>query len=701
MFIRELPEVAAQSAHPGRMSLMTALNTAMLGSSLLCLSFRSPRGPLVAQYLAIGVAANALLAVIGYTFGPQSLYQVGPYSSMALHTALLFLLLAAGVWLARPDLGLPRVVLSQALGGQMARRFWPASVGVLLTLGLIRAMAARAGLIEEDFGIAFMVWGGVLYLSAIICAMAASLNRSDEAVREQRRWLEVTLSSIGDGVIATDLDGKIVFMNDTAQELTGCGTSEAIGTPLEETFRILDEDHRLPASNPALQAIREDSVVGLANHTLLVSRYGTERGVDHNASPIRDDQGQVDGAVLIFRDITDRNQLEKELRARVEELAEADRRKDQFLAMLGHELRNPLAALESGLTLIQRDLDPDEAEWARSMVRRQVRHLARLVDELLDASRMNRGTIELRTETVQPAEVITRAVESLRTLAEKEKHQLLVSIEPNLPELQADPTRLAQLCENLLSNAIKFTPSGGRIEVSLSLSTDQSWLVLLVRDTGNGITKEFLPRLFEPFTQANTSLAREEGGLGLGLTLVKTIAALHGGTVEARSEGLGKGSEFQVSLPTSERDIFGAEAAGSSGDRPAAEDDRDSGPTRILMVEDNQDYARGLSRLLQSVGYEVRISADGPSALEQAHRWRPKIVLLDLGLPGMEGFEVAHRLRSDPASSIARIIVVSGYAGEQDRQRSQQLGIDAHLAKPVSLRELLQIMDRWERPAAS
>ncbi len=373
-------------------------------------------------------------------------------------------------------------------------------------------------------------------------------------------------------------------------------------------------------------------------------------------------------------------------------LKQADQRKNEFLAMLAHELRNPLAALNCGLALLTGASHESDRNWALTMAEHQVRHLTRMIDDLLDTSRITRGTFHLRLERVRPAELIERAVASVRHLADAQGHHLLLAMAPDLPELEADPARLEQVICNLLTNAVKFTPRDGRIE--LSVDTERGDLVLTVRDTGIGIAPDFLPHVFDSFAQVDKSLVRERGGLGIGLTLVKAIVELHGGSVEARSDGLHRGSEMIVRLPTLGVDDAVGSGPPSLGDRSILGADRVSEQRRILVVEDNLDYALGLRRLLESSGHEVRIYNDGLEALSQAPAFDPDVVIVDLGLPGMDGYEMARRIREDPSFARVKLVVISGSASQEDQERSRKIGVDEHLAKPVRLDELLRVVVR-------
>ena len=369
-----------------------------------------------------------------------------------------------------------------------------------------------------------------------------------------------------------------------------------------------------------------------------------------------------------------------------EELRANDRRKDEFLAMLAHELRNPLAAIDNAVSLIELpDAGRHNIDWSTEVISRHVRHLTRLIDDLLDVSRITRGKIQLRKTKIDACPVFKSAIESVRPLFEERKHRLSTAFGPDLI-LDADPTRLEQIAVNLLSNAAKYTESHGQIWFSARRANNE--IVIQVRDTGIGITSEQLPNVFEPFVQGDRSLERAAGGLGIGLTLVRKLTELHGGTVMARSDGPGKGSEFTVTLPAVSETV-------SEQSRPAAKPDpTTSRRARILVVDDNEDLARGLARLLELHGHAVQIAFDGPAGLSLARKWHPEFILLDIGLPGMDGYQVTAHLRQDDDTKNAVIIAISGYGQEEDRNRSRQAGFDHHLVKPISSSDLIKVLDK-------
>jgi signal transduction histidine kinase len=394
---------------------------------------------------------------------------------------------------------------------------------------------------------------------------------------------------------------------------------------------------------------------------------------------VPDGQAALVGGMAI--DVTDRLRAE-------EALKEADRRKDEFLAMLAHELRNPLAPIRNALYIMkQASADPAVLCQVREMMERQVHHMTRMVDDLLDVSRITRGKIELRKEIVDLASVMERTVEAIRPLLEDRQQTLTVDLPPEPVRLAADPTRLEQVLANLLNNAAKYTDQGGHI--GLSARREASELVLRVRDTGEGIAPDMLTCIFEPFVQADRVLHQSQGGLGIGLTLVRRLVEMHGGTVAAHSDGPGKGSEFVVRLPALlPKQPIGAEgSAGERGESVGAARQR-----RILVVDDNVDAAESLAILLRLLGHDVRVAHDGPAGLAAVEAAPPDLVFLDIGMPVMNGYEVAQRLRQRPGPDHVVLVAVTGWGQEEDRRRSREAGFDHHLVKPVEPEALRQVL---------
>jgi PAS domain S-box-containing protein len=506
-------------------------------------------------------------------------------------------------------------------------------------------------------------------------------------VTPERSWYRRALGSIGDAVIATDKNGVVTFMNGVAERLTGREQSDAVGRSLGSVFQTTHHGAHAVES-PVTRALREGVVTRLAQYATLVHRDGTEYTIEDTAAPIRDEEGNTYGVIITFRDVGDRRSLERELGRTADELATAHRRKDEFLAMLAHELRNPLAPLRNGIQIL-RSLGGEDDQMAQveEMMERQIAHLTRLVDDLLDVSRITRGLTELHLETVPLRVVLERAIEMTRPIINAHDHELNIALPPESLCVEVDMLRASQMFENLLNNAAEFTPPGGRIAIAGASQGDT--VVVNVIDSGIGISEDFMPSVFDLFSQADRSLHRPRGGLGIGLTVVRALVEMHGGKVHAHSEGAGLGSEFVVELPIASRTDAIAESTADGADPEALEDEI---PTRILVVDDNIDAAESLALILDLWGHDVRTVASGEEALDVAPGFGPDVVLLDVGLPLMNGFDVARRLRRLPETRNALIVAVTGYGREEDRRNSKESGIDLHLTKPVEPAALKAIL---------
>ncbi len=382
----------------------------------------------------------------------------------------------------------------------------------------------------------------------------------------------------------------------------------------------------------------------------------------------------------VMLDVTAQKAVEEALR-------DSGAAKDRFLAMLAHELRNPLGALSNALH-VMRSAQPGTPPWNRAMdiVERQVRHQSQLLNDLLEVSRLTRGKTELRWQTLDLALLVEETAEDSRGAIE----QAGLSLELELPGkpvwVEGDPTQLAQVLTNLLTNAAKFTRTGGRVTVRAAEDAVTRRASVTVTDTGIGIAPDMLPQVWEAFSQADQSLDRTQGGLGLGLALVRGLIGLHGGEVRAESEGSGRGSSFTFVLPTVEPP---AEA------EPAAEPEPGQGSLRVLVIEDNRDAAETLGDLLSLFGHEVELAHTGPEGVEAARRLRPDVVLCDIGLPGMDGYAVARQLRQDPETAGLRLVALTGYGRDSDRRQAEEAGFDLHLVKPVGPAELKKLLERW------
>ncbi len=490
--------------------------------------------------------------------------------------------------------------------------------------------------------------------------------------------LAAIVESSQDAIISKTLDGVIRSWNTGAERLFNYPAHEAIGQPIT---LIIPPDRR----DEEFEILARISQGERIEHfeTVRVSKQGRLIDISLTVSPIRDRDGRIIGASKIARDITDRKRVDKAL-------DEANQRKDQFIALLAHELRNPLAPLRNGLQVLRlAGTDTSAIAQARDMMDRQLGHMVRLIDDLLDISRVSQNKMELRRSRVLLKDVISSAVETARPAIEEAGHEFTISLPPEPVYLDADLTRLAQVFSNLLNNSAKYTERGGRI--LLAAERQGSEVIVSVRDTGLGIPANDLPRIFDMFSQVDRSVERSTGGIGIGLALVKGLVEMHGGKVAAMSAGEGKGSTFTVKLPAFERTAAPLAPVRSESEPHYA------GPLRrILVVDDNRDSANSMAMMLKLMGNEVRTAHDGIEAIETAQEFRPKAILMDLGMPRLNGYEATRRIREQPWGRQMLIIALTGWGQEADRSQSQEAGCDGHLVKPVNLSDLESLLTQLE-----
>ena len=502
-------------------------------------------------------------------------------------------------------------------------------------------------------------------------------RRAEAAVVTSEARYRRLFQTARDGILILDADTlRVIDANPFMTELLGYTHDEFLGKELWQIGLFSDKQ----ASQAAYGELREHAYIRY-DHLPLQAKDGRRAEVEFVCNTYRVDARHV--AQCNIRDISDRSRLEKKAHEHAEALADLHRRKDEFLAMLSHELRNPLAPIANAVQLLR--LQPNEGplqHTARTIIERQVTQMTRLVDDLMEVSRITTGRVQLRLERVAVNGVVERAVESARPLIDRHRHELAVSPSPEPVWLDADAARLEQVVVNLLTNAAKYTKDGGRVSLSVRQEGDEC--VLRVRDTGVGIAPELLPRVFDLFTQAERSLDRSQGGLGIGLALVQRLVDLHRGRVEVVSV-LGQGSEFVVRLPVvvspAPLQPNRTEAAPPTGP-----------PLRGLVVDDNVDAAQSLAHLLEACGHAVRTAYTGPTAVAEAGGYDADVVLLDLGLPELDGYEVARRLRRQPTHKGTVLVALTGYGQETDRERSRAAGFDYHLTKPADFGKILEIL---------
>jgi PAS domain S-box-containing protein len=548
-------------------------------------------------------------------------------------------------------------------------------------LGPFASSTAHESLLLLQFFMAVVAATGLLLGAAIAERDHAERRRAANyaALEVSASRLALALDAGSMGVWDWDLRTGKIQWSDNLEPLVGLPPGGFEGT-LASFQALVHPDDRARVDEAIARAVAEGASYDVEFRS--IPPDGAVRWLAAKGAVLRDPTGTPVRMLGVGMDMTTRRRLEEELREHAAELADADRRKDEFLAMLAHELRNPLTPLSLSLRLLR--FDGPERERSLDIAERQVKHLVRLVDDLLDVSRITRGKITLRRDPVLLGEVFDRALELSRPLVESRGHALRVSLPAETLRIDGDAVRLTQVFANLLDNAAKYTPASGTIWLTAERAADH--VVVRVRDTGVGLGSDLVPRIFDLFVQGDSSLDRSHGGLGIGLTVVRRLVELHGGRVEARSGGAGKGSEFVVHLPAGPSTPCEAVAPGD-----AAHTLR---PLRILIVEDHEDAADSLATTLGLLGHEARIALDGPRALALIETFAPEVVISDLGLPGMDGFELCRQLRERPGLGQVLLIALSGYGRDEDRSRALDAGFDHHLVKPPDMNQLLTLLAR-------
>lgn len=719
-------------------------------------------------------------------------WALDPIMGNTLPLVTLFGAVAAGVWLGGYRLAIPIALLGYVACHIL---FIPPRGHFDLT-----STANMVGLVAY------------LFTCSLIVVFGEAARTAESRAHVRHELFRVTLRSIGDAVITTDTEARIRDLNEVAATLSGWSREEALGQPLERVFNIINEVTRQPVENPVTRSLREGVIVGLANHTVLVKKDGSECPIDDSAAPIRNEQGYVSGCVLIFRDVTaqrlierdkanqlitarllaaivessndaiigksldgiiqswnaaaerlfgftaeeavgqhisivipperlaeedqiiaslkagnriehfetervrkdgqriivsltispikddsgnvvgaskivrdvtERKQLTDDLQRLAADLLVADRRKNEFLATLSHELRNPLAPMSNMLEVVKRSGgDGKVLKQAHETFERQLNQMVRLVDDLLDVNRITHDRLELRRSEVELSSVIQQAIEVARPMIDAADQELVVELPEESVYLDADRARLAQVFGNLLNNSCKYTSSNGTITLSAKRTGDE--VLVSVKDNGAGIPPDKIDSIFDMFMQVDRSSEQSQGGLGIGLTLVKRLVVMHGGSIEARSEGEGRGSEFIVRLP-----VFSEQAVAAPARDTAS---KSAIERRVLVVDDNRDSAESLAMLLEITGNITFQAHDGVEALDAIEKHRPEVVLLDIGLPKLDGHEVCRRVREKSWGKNIVIIALTGWGQEEDRRKSDEVGFNGHLVKPVDFENLLSLL---------
>ncbi|HZM93594.1 MAG TPA: ATP-binding protein [Vicinamibacterales bacterium] len=734
---------------PGRMGPPGATSWTIIGFAFIIASLFPTtwvRTRSLVPLIASLTAAIAFLPLIGYLYGANVLYSIPTATVIALQTSTFILAVSLGLMLAVPEHGAVRLLTDTGPAGVLIRRILPALIVIPVVLGLVRLAGEQAGWYDLAFGTASRTLAEIALLLVLLWWTASAISRQSRArehaeaeLRESQHQLQMDLADsqllqrvsaeiIPEGdeqsLYDTIVEAAIAIMQsqhasiqivdpetrelkllnargftDRAKDLwqsVSLDSSRICGRALATGERVMVSD--VEASDFLTGSEDRKVFLGLGvravQSTPLYSRTGELLGMisTYWSDPHEPSERAQRLLVIVARQAADLI----ERRRSADALRDADRRKDEFLMTLAHELRNPLAPIRSAVDLIKRSPQPgvEEVRWARDILDRQAALMTRLLDDLLDVGRIARDKLELRTSRVDVGTLIREAADMNRSLVDEFGHSLTVTVPTEPMYLDADPVRLAQVFSNILNNACRYTPSGGRIDVTAERIGDDA--VVRVRDTGIGIPGDRLLNIFDMFSQVDRSLERSQRGLGIGLHLVKRLVEMHGGEATAQSDGLGRGSAITVKLPLATDALHAGASPAPSSLEPTQVPAR-----RILVVDDNVDAAQSLAMLLDVCGHETHMAHDGLDAIEAAEQWRPDVILLDIGLPKMNGFEACRQIRQRPWSKDVVIIALTGWGQDVDRRRSQESGFDHHVVKPVEHAALVKLLGAGNAPGAA
>lgn len=669
---------------PGRTSVGMAISLLMMGTAYLILS--SSRDALTAQAILLAALVIPITTLGGYLYRAPDLMPFYRASVLSLHSGLCTLFLCVGGLLLQPHNGLTRILLSGSAAGTVARRLLVAAILLPVVVGSTILYAERVGAVDSALGFATLVTSSALVFAAAVWVVTAVMLRTEtaKAQAESTRDAAEQLLRVGEQrlriALAAARLGTWEYLVESAELITSAQCKAIYGLQESDNFRYSDFVAAIvPNERERVQASAEQALLASTDYK---EQYevtwpdGSSHWVLAYGRPLVDETG-ITRMVGVSLDVTESVRFREALEL-------ADRRKDEFLATLAHELRNPLAPIRQAVKLARSvELSAAQRSWALDVIDRQAAHMAVLLDDLLDISRITRGQLTLQKEWVDVGAVIEAAIETAQPTINAKAQTVRLHAPADSPGVYLDAVRTAQMLSNLLINAAKYSGSGA--EIVLSVELQGSFLKFKVKDNGIGIAADMLRRIFEMFTQVENDHVRSGGGLGIGLALVRGLAELHGGSVTASSEGLGKGSEFLISLP-----LYTGPAIPAVSPQYAA-------PTtkrRILIADDNPDALQTLKSLLEMDGHETQTAPDGNAALALAEQSVPEIMLLDLGMPGLSGLELAARIRERPWGNKVTLIAVTGWGQAEDRRRSHEAGFDHHLTKPIDLAVLQEILRR-------
>ncbi len=719
----EAPGALATSS-PGRMGLPASSCFAMCGPALLLLYRR--QAETFAQVLAIFVGLWALLAIVGYAYQAEELYGIARYSGIALHTAVALFVLSLGILAANPKRGLTAIICDEGLGGMTARRLLFTAITVPFLLGWLRISLQRAGFVDLGFGTALLVVGLIVILAAVawqgaqrvrylLAQQAAEIDerkRAEERLRESQRQYEALVQASAQIVWEMNAKGELEVDSSTWREFTGQTSEES------KDFGWLDALHPDDRERVESEWRRAVSMKkGIEIEYRLRHQSGEWRWTTARATPMFDAAGSVQKWVGMNADITDRHKAEEErerllrqeksLRADAEQAA---RLKDEFLATVSHELRTPLNAILGWAAMLRSGkLDGGNAVRAFEVIERNAKLQAQLVEDLLDISRIISGKVRLDVKPIALVPAVKAAMDSLQPAADAKAIQLEMIDDFAGEEVEADEARLQQVIWNLLSNSVKFTPNGGRVMVKIDRHDAMGQIT--VTDNGEGISADFMPSIFDRFKQADGSITRKHGGMGLGLAIARHLMEMHGGTIEAASPGLEQGATFKIRLPlvaVRRRAPAPADSAKTAPPlrTPSSMNLASLHGIRVLIVDDEIDARELLRAVLEGLGADVTMALSAKDALEVLSSWKPDLLVSDIGMPEGDGYSLIESVRRLPAAEGGDIpaIALTGYVRVEERMRALAAGYQMFVPKPIEVAELAaliaSLMERADQPPA-